>query len=162
EVSPDGLEYTFYLLPDAQWHKGLGKVTAEDVKFSLLRHKDKEVGSLYRAESAAFKDVQVIDPTTVKLILESPYPGFLLEFAAYRPGFIVNQKAMDEAGKRYNEQAVGSGPYVLQKWSPKEKVELTQFDGYYGQTGPYKKVTYNEITEEATLEIALEKGDIDL
>ena len=37
EMSPDGLQYTFKLRTDVEWHKGYGKFTANDVKASFER-----------------------------------------------------------------------------------------------------------------------------
>lgn len=162
EISSDGTVYTFELEPSAKWHRDYGPVTAADVKYSFMRHKDESVQSLYATEAEPIKDVQVVDDHTVEVIMEKPYPGFLLEFAAYRPGFIVNEKAIEDGGDRYNEQPIGSGPFMLEHWSPQEKVELVRNDDYYGEAGPFRKVTYMVIPQEATLEIALEKGEIDI
>jgi len=162
EMSEDGLEYTFNLKQGVQWHRDFGEVTAEDVKFSLMRHKDEAVGSNFVNEASLIKDVEVVDTHTAKVLMSEPYPGFLVEFAAYRPGFIVNQKAIDEAGDRYNEQPIGSGPFVFDQWSPGQQVDLVVNEAYDGETGPFTGITYVVIPEESTLEIALETGDVDI
>lgn len=162
DISPDGLEYTFHLRGDALWQKGYGKVTAEDVKYSLLRHKDEEVGSQFAPEAEVIETVEVIDDRTIKVTMSEPYPGFLLEFLAYRPGFIVNQQALEEFGDRYTESPIGSGPFILDDWSPQQHVELVRNDDYYGEVGEFEKVTYIQIPEESVFEVALQRGDVDI
>ena len=162
EVSPDGLVYTFHLRDDAQWHRDYGEVTAEDVRYSLLRHKDEEVGSNYQPEAEPIEDVEVVDDHTVRIVLNKPYPGLLLEFLAYRPGFIVNERAITELGDQYTEQPIGSGPFVFESWSPNERVELVRNDEYYGETGPFERVTYVIIPEDTVFEVALDRGDVDI
>jgi peptide/nickel transport system substrate-binding protein len=162
DISPDGMEFTFNLQPNAKWHKDYGDVTAEDVKYSFMRHKDEAVASHFEAEAGPIKDVEVVDPHTAKVVMSQAYPAFFTEFAAYRPGFIVNKKAIDEFGKDYSSKPIGSGPFVFTNWSPKEKVQLTRFADFYGNAGVFETVEYNIISEEATREIALEHGDIDI
>ena len=43
DISDDHLTYTFYLRKGVQWHKGYGEFTAEDVKCSFDRLRDKSV-----------------------------------------------------------------------------------------------------------------------
>lgn len=162
EISADGLVYTFNLREDAVWHHDYGPVTAEDVRFSFLRHKDEAVGSQFIGEGENIQDITVVDDHTVEITMVEPYPGFLKEFAAYRPGFIVNEQALADRGDRYNEQPVGSGPYILENWSPRERVDLVRNDDYYGNAGNFERVSYVQFIEEATQEIALERGEIDI
>ena len=162
DISPDGTEFTFNLQPNAKWHKDYGDVTAQDVNFSFMRHKDEAVASHFAAEAGPIEDVEVVDPHTAKVVMSEPYPAFFTEFAAYRPGFIVNKKAIEEFGKDYSSKPVGSGPFVFTSWSPKEKVVLTRFADFYGESGVFETVEYHMISEEATREIALEHGDIDI
>jgi peptide/nickel transport system substrate-binding protein len=162
EISEDGLTYTFNLRKGVQWHRDYGEVTAEDVKYSLMRHKDEAVGSSFVSEASLIQDVEVVDTHTARVTMSAPYPGFLVEFAAYRPGFIVHQKAIEDAGDRYNEQPVGSGPFVFDVWSPGQGVDLVVNEAYYGETGPFTNISYVVIPEESSLEVALETGQIDI
>ena len=50
-VSDDGTAYTFKLRDGVMWHKGYGKLTSDDVKFSLERVLDPDTNSRYRASS---------------------------------------------------------------------------------------------------------------
>ena len=46
DISDDGLTYTFNLRKGVKWHHDYGEFTSEDVKFTLERHADPEVGSI--------------------------------------------------------------------------------------------------------------------
>lgn len=52
-LSKDRLVYTFKLRDNIKWHKGFGKVTAQDVKFSFDRVMDPETRSPFRGEVVA-------------------------------------------------------------------------------------------------------------
>lgn len=162
EISPDGLVYTFHLREGALWHNGYGEVTAADVRYSLLRHQDEAIASQFASEAEFISDVEALDDYTVRITMSQPYPGFLLEFLAYRPGFIVSQAAIEELGDGYIEAPVGSGAFIFESWSPRETVELVSNPDYYGETGPFDKVTYIQIPEESVFEIALETGGVDI
>lgn len=162
DITEDGLTYTFNLREGVQWHHGYGEVTAEDVRFSLLRHKDDDVGSVFSAEAEFIDDVEVVDEHTVRVHMERPYPGFLIEFAAYRPGFIVNEQALEDLGDRYLDQPVGSGPYVLEEWQPLDRITLTRNQDYDREVGQFERVEYIIIPDDAVFEVALQRGEVDI
>lgn len=161
-VSPDGLVYTFNLKHGVQWQHGYGEVTANDVRFSFMRHKDPAVASVYKTAAEPIKDVQVVDPYTVRVIMSHPYPDFLTEFVAYRPGFIVSQKALQNLGKRYMDEPVGSGPYMLQKWTPLDRVVLVRNPDYSGPKPYFGTLTYLIIPDDNVFEIALRNHEVDI
>jgi peptide/nickel transport system substrate-binding protein len=162
EVSDDATEFSFTLVEGAQWQKGYGDVTAHDVEWSFMRHHDEAVGSQYLAEAEPMDAVEVDDDYTLRVLMNQPYPGFLFEFCAYRPGFIVHQEAMDERGDRYDEDPVGSGKYYVERWSPDDRMEIVRFDDYYGEEPFFRTITYSIIPQETTQEIALERGEVEI
>src|SRR5213593_1824437 len=76
-VSRDGLEYTFKLRRDVEWQKGYGRFTAADVKASFDRLLDPATRSPFAGSMRMLKEVQVVDDSTVKMVLKEPYAGFL-------------------------------------------------------------------------------------
>ena len=83
-VSRDGLEYTFKLRRDVEWHKGYGKLTAADVKASFERLLDPATKSPFAGSMRMLKEVRVVDEHTVTLVLKEPYAGFLYLLTPYR------------------------------------------------------------------------------
>ena len=162
EVSPDGLTYTFFLRRGVKWHKGFGELTAEDVKYSFDRVMDPKTGSRFRTDFELVKSVTVVDPYTVRITMDRPYPGFLSAVLAYRPGFIVNRAAIERFGKEYVSNVVGTGPYVFERWIPGQGILVTANRDYYGPAPTVQRIMFRIIKEDATAEIALERGDIHL
>jgi ABC-type transport system substrate-binding protein len=89
-------------------------------------------------------------------------PDFFLQFVSYRGGFIVNQEAIEQYGESYSENAVGSGAYTLETWSPRNEIVLRKNADYYGAEPYFDVMRYAIILEEAVLEVALERGEIDI
>jgi peptide/nickel transport system substrate-binding protein len=160
ELTDDGLVYTFHLREGAQFHRDYGEVTAEEVQHALLRHKDPEVGSRYRTEAMMMDDIAIVDDYTIEIHMVDPYPALLSEHLGYVPGAITSPQALEDGGDRYSEQAVGSGPFYLEAWEPRESVRLIRFDEWYGRQSPFSSMRYDIIPEESTAEVALERGEI--
>lgn len=162
EMSPDGLTYTFFLRRGVKWHKGFGELTAEDVKYSFERIMAPGSGSRFRTDFEPVRAVTVVDPHTVRITMDKPYPAFLSAVLAYRPGYIVNRRAIERFGREYISNVVGTGPYVFERWIPGQAIVVAANPDYYGPMPAIQRATFRIIREDATAEIALEKGDIHL
>src|SRR5712691_11113941 len=121
ESTPDGLTYTFKLRQDVEWQKGFGHFTANDVKGSFDRVRAPETKSPFAGSISMLKEVQVVDDYTVKLILSEPYAAFPHLLTDYRAGPIVNVKAVQQFGKDYDWNPVGTGPYQFESGIPKQE-----------------------------------------
>ena len=117
-VSPDGLAYSFQLRDNVQWHKGYGKFTARDVKYSFDRIIDNKAKSRYRTDFRNVREVEVVDDYAVKIHMKSPDMSFIRKVLYYRPGYIVNQKAIETLGTKYNSSPIGTGPFIFERWDP--------------------------------------------
>lgn len=161
-VSEDGRTYEFNLRAGVQWHKGYGQVTANDVKFTFDRLKTDALASPHQPEAQAISEVVVVNDLTVEVRLLEPWPDFLRQFVAYRPGFIVSQVAVTESGDRFGESAIGSGPYVLSSLLQRSEVVVDRNPDFYDTQPYFDTIRYSIILEEPVLAVALEQGDIDL
>ncbi len=160
DVSSNGLVYTFALRKGVKWHKGFGEFTAADVKFSFDRIMNPETRSRYRADFSMVKAVETVDPYTVRITLAKPYPAFLSAVLAYRPGWIVNRKALEQYGRQYMANVVGTGPYVFERYVPGEGVHVVANRDYYGGVPKIQRAMFRIVKEDAVAEIALQKGDL--
>ena len=160
-VSPSGLVYTFKLRENVKFHKGFGKVTAQDVKFSYDRVMDPKTKSVFKSELDAVKEVRVLDDLTVEIHLKERDVVFLHKCARPRPVAIVPRAAIEKFGSDFARNPIGSGPFVFQSMS-REEIVLTANPDY--QEGPARidKIVYKVIPDVDTLVLALERGDVHL
>ncbi len=163
EVAPGGKAVTFHLRKGVQFHKGYGEMTAEDVKFSLERIIDPAAKSPEKSQWELLDHVEVIDSYTVKLILKDQMVNLFTSALPMNTGMIVSKKAVAEMGReKFSKNPVGTGPYELASWEPKNHVKLVAFADYWGEKPKIKKVTFLPIVEDATSETALKTGEIDI
>jgi peptide/nickel transport system substrate-binding protein len=161
-VSPDGLTYTFQLRDNVQWHKGYGKFTARDVKYSFDRIMDNRAKSRYRTDFRNVREVEAVDDYTVKIHMKSPDMSFVRKVLYYRPGFIVNQKAIETLGNKYNSGPIGTGPFVFERWDPGSKTILVANKNYFLPPPKLQRATFLVVNDESVAQLALEKGDLDI
>ncbi len=113
QVSPDATEYTFTLRKDLKWQNkppvNGRAITAEDIKYNLLRFRDERV-SMAKFIVQEITDVQTPDAYTVKVKTERPFVPFIAymawDKALFHPRELVEQKLLDTV-------AIGSGPFML-------------------------------------------------
>src|SRR5437773_11211922 len=107
--SSDGLSYEFRLRRGLKFHNG-DAVTAEDVKFSFERYK----GADARELSARVRQVNIVDPLTVRFVLKEPWPDFMTFYGttATAAGIVVPKKYLTQVGDDgFRKQPIGAGPY---------------------------------------------------
>jgi peptide/nickel transport system substrate-binding protein len=56
----------------------------------------------------------------------------------------------------------GSGPFVLKAWKPNESLVLEANENYWGGAPAIKRVLAKNVTESATQQLLLQKGDVDM
>jgi peptide/nickel transport system substrate-binding protein len=160
EVSADGKTYTFYLRQGVQWHKGYGEFTARDVKYSLDRIKDPVTNSRYKTLLDIVRRVDVVDPYTVRITLTEPYPDFLPAILAWRPGWIVNKRAVDELGERFGKTPIGTGAYEVVSWRPRAEMVFKANERYFRGAPQIKNVRFIVIPDENVAALAMQKDEV--
>jgi peptide/nickel transport system substrate-binding protein len=86
------------------------------------------------------------------------------EYAAY----IISPKALDAAAADENfwtsGVSAGTGPYMIESYTPDQELVLTQFADYWGgwEAGQYEKVLVTFVPEATTRQQLLEGGEVDL
>ena len=94
EWSADNKSLVIKLRSGVTFHDG-EKMDAAAVKYNLERHKNMK-GSNRRGELAVVSSVDVVDPSTVRINLSSPFAP-LLAVLTDRSGMMVSPKAAEEA-----------------------------------------------------------------
>ena len=85
DLSKDGKEYTFKLRPNVKFASG-NPFTAEDVRFTFTRLKNLKGNASWQMDP--LKEVQVVDPLTVKMILNEPNGDWLAILSGQNGGII--------------------------------------------------------------------------
>ena len=161
EVSADGLSYTFRIRKGVQFHRGFGELKASDVKFSFDRVKYPATKSPRSKDFKLVEKIEVLDDYTLRLTLKKTFPG-LLHMLADRGAFVTSEKAVKELGKDIGRTPVGTGPFFVTKWIPKQNVDMERNETYFAGPSKLKKVKFISVREAATRFMAFDSGQIDL
>jgi peptide/nickel transport system substrate-binding protein len=170
-INPDATQMTFRLR-NATFSDGT-PVTSEDVRFSLLRAKNLKGYGSFLADP--LKDVEVVNPQTVRLTLTGPNAAFLATLTA-GVFSIVEAKAvrtaggvetpgadkLDKAEQMFFRQSVGSAPYRLVQYVRESQIVMERNDRYYGPAPFFKTVIVKHVKEPATQSFMVQRGDADI
>lgn len=155
DISDDGLTYTFHLQPDVTFHDGT-PLTAADVKFSYDRARGPNSLNAQKQLFAAIKDVEIVDPLTVRVTLSRPQGDFLYNMG-WGDAVIVSEKSAATNGTH----PVGTGPFEFVDWVRGDHIDLKKNPNYWGTPAKLDKATFKFISDPAAATAAILAGDID-
>ncbi len=153
----------FTLKPGLKFTGGYGDLTAADVKFSFERFikpgpDGKKV--TYAADWSALDSVEVTGPLSGKIHLKSPAPALWVIALADASGLITSQKAFEALGPKFASTVIGSGPYILKEWVPRDHFLLAANPDYVGPAPHFTQILCKPITEDKTAELAFRAGEL--
>jgi peptide/nickel transport system substrate-binding protein len=157
--------YTFKLRKDVTFHDGT-KFTSAAVGPSIKRMADIKGGPSYLA--AVVKTVATPDDYTAVITLKEPNSAFLNYLAcAFAPKMLsptglTKNAGSDNAQTYLKTHDLGTGAYELTTAEIGRKYGLTQYAGYWGTKSPYKQIDLPVYTQDSALELAFDKGDVDM
>jgi peptide/nickel transport system substrate-binding protein len=167
--SADFLEWTVKLRAGIKFSDGT-PYDAEAVAFGLNRHR---VGTSLPASDcskyyvcprnstssgvymAVVKDIQVVDPTTLKITLNEPWSAFqyaLSDEASMIPSptelkRVCTATAPIRECTAFSLKPVGAGPFIVQSFVPKEAITMVKNPNYWGGTvylDGFKSISIND------------------
>ena len=159
-ASKDGLTYEFVLRKGVKFHNG-DPMTAEDVKFSFDRYH----GASAKLLKDRVREVQIVDPSRVRIHLKEPWPDFMTFYGTSATGaaWIVPKKYLEKVGDDgFKKAPVGAGPYRVVSFTPGIELVMEAFDGYWRKTPGIKRLVFRSMPEETTRAAALKKGEVDI
>ena len=166
EISSDGLQYTFTLRQDAQFHDGR-KVTADDVVFTINLAKNSLVKSPLRANWEGV-EAEAVDTAHIKFKLKRAYAPFLENTTlGILPKHIWEKVDQNEVAlSNLNLRPVGSGAWRVEEVSLKESgivnsYTLKSFRAYLHGEPFIRKMALHFYPSEVELLNAYEAGTID-
>lgn len=185
-VSDDGLTWTFKLREGVKFHDG-SAFDAAAVVWNFERwfdpenpHHFKEWGFEYWTDmfqgfkgevdadgkpKSVFAGAEAVDPQTVKITLNRPSAPLLQNLAMGNFAF-SSPTAVQAAGESYGTPdgqpiAVGTGPYMLDEWSPGERIVLTANPDYWGNAPKTGELELRVIPDGSARFLSLSSGEID-
>ena len=158
--SPDGLTYEFRLRRGLKFHNG-DPITAEDVKFSYERYR----GTAAKELQTRVRQVDVVDPLTVRFVLKEPWPDFMTLYGttATAAGIVVPKKYVTQVGDEgFRKQPIGAGPYKFVSHKPGVEVVLEAFPGYWRHVPHVKRLVMKGVPDVSTRAAMLRTGEADI
>src|SRR6266446_3269690 len=158
--SADGLVYEFKLRRDLKFHNG-DPITTEDVKFSFERYR----GAGAKEFQGHVRQVEIVDPLTVRFRLNSPWPDFMTFYGttASGAGIVVPKKYMTQVGDDgFRKHPIGAGPYKFVSHTPGVDVVLEAYTGYWRRVPNVKRLVLKSVPEGTTRLAMLKTGEADI
>jgi peptide/nickel transport system substrate-binding protein len=170
EISDDGLTYTFHLRDDVTFHDGT-PFNADAVRVNIERVLSEDANSLKAAQLLGpVERVEVVDETTVRLILAEPFAPLLDGLSQPYLG-IASPKALSEYDTAtYQFHQVGTGPYRFVEYVVNDRLVLERNPDY--AWGPstvvnrgvpdVDRIVFRFFTDPPSRALALQSGEADV
>jgi peptide/nickel transport system substrate-binding protein len=152
-------EWTLKLRPNVKFHDGT-PLDAAAVKANF----DAAKAPTSRCAGALtpVKEMVVVDPLTVKYVLNSPYGPFP-ELLSGSVGYIFSPTNAAAKGADVSSNPVGAGPFKFGSWERDSKLTLVKNPDYFQKGLPYlDTVVIKPIPDEDARLASLSSGEVDI
>src|ERR1700675_2113819 len=141
-------QWEFKLRKGVRFHNG-DTMTAEDVKYSFDRVLDQTKKSPQYGNIRAIKEVRVVNPETIQIITDKPFP-LLLERLVFFP--LLPQKHIENvADQAFRATSPGgTGPWKFVEWKRDQLIRLEPFDQHWRGRPAFKNLIFRAVPETAT------------
>ncbi|MGH8067160.1 MAG: ABC transporter substrate-binding protein [Candidatus Entotheonellia bacterium] len=163
----DDTTYVFHLRQGVKWHNKSPlngrELVADDVKFTYDRFLT-ERGNANRYMLEPLDRVEVVDRYTVKFLLKEPFVWLVNTLAYPWSMWIVAPELVQQYGDlKKAETAIGTGPFVLERYEPNVKAVFKRHPEYFRKDQPYVDgVEWLIIPDESTGLAMYRTGQLDL
>lgn len=171
-VNDDNTEFTFKLRNDVTFSDGTA-FNASVLKTNLdqsAKQVTDGYGWYFQGLFDNYVETRVVNDSEAVVRFSKPAPAFLptlatLQLAIVAPSSFENSYDDRKAGK-----FIGSGPYVLEKYTPNEQITLVRREEYKWNSGlashqgpaSVKKIYIKFVDEQSVRESALQAGETDV
>lgn len=160
EWAEDGRTLTLRLRDGVLFHDGT-RFDAEAVRFNLDRSLTLRT-SRRRAEIEAIDRIEVVDPSTVRLVLKQPSVP-LLAALSDRAGMMVSPAAVATLGDGFARAPVCAGPYRFGEHRPQDRLVLERFAGHWRAAAyHFDRLVFRPMPDSTVRLLNLRSGAIDL
>lgn len=155
----DDTTWQVTLREDVVFHNGEA-FDANDVKFTLERPLDADLGSPLGSRFSVIESVEMIDDFTVNIHTVEPFPLLPARLSEW---FIIPDEyfAANDA-EVVASSPIGTGAYKFVEWSIDDHLTLEANNDYWRGTPAIQSVTFRPIPENSTRVAAIQSGDVDL
>lgn len=159
----DDLTYVITLRDDVTFWDG-NPMTAEDVVYSMNRHMDPEIASLFEYMYYPVESIEATGDYEVTIHLSYADCDFIYNLATMA-GSVLEKSFVEEAGDAYGSAAggvMGTGPYTYTSWTEGAEIVLTKNDNYWQDvTYPEDVLEFDIIADSATQAMSANSGAVD-
>jgi peptide/nickel transport system substrate-binding protein len=155
--------WEFTLRQGVKFHDG-SPFTAEDVKATLERNLVPGK-TVVTAGFATLESVQVVSPTTVRIVTRKPDPLLLVRMAQMGAQILPARLTTDDGVKQLARRPVGTGAYKFVEWVKDERLVMEanrDWWGWEGKPPAIDRVVWKPIPDDFPRIVALEKGEADV
>jgi peptide/nickel transport system substrate-binding protein len=172
EVNDESTVYTFHLNPDATFSDGT-PVEASDVKWTWER-----LGNLQESPSYFVANVESIEAPDAQTVIvnmasadssffavtTAPYMSIINQEVAEANGAVAGEDAAeaDGATEFFDGTSAGSGPYILESYTPDNELRLTVNENFWGDRPFFHNVVLKHTVEAVAQRQLLETGEADI
>ena len=160
-MSDGGKVWTIHIRPNAKWNDGT-PLTAEDVAWTYNYSIDNHIAQ-WGVVTRGIEHVEVVDPTTVRLICSYPKADMLVNTLPILPKHIWEHVDPHVAQHGYAEKLplVGSGPFKVVEFKRNGYAHLVQNQYYWGEKPTVDEIYFENYTNADTMCADLRLGTID-
>jgi len=165
----------FHLRPGVKFHDG-HPFEAKDVKFTYEAIINPKNLSPRLADYEPVKEVEVIDPLTIRVVYKRLYsPALGTWQIGILPEHLLNDEVLKkeaaQAGKKpdkfsmrdtaFNRHPIGCGPFVFREWKPDQYIKLNRYSRYWEGPPNYSQYFFRIIPDPLTQEMEFYAGTVD-
>jgi peptide/nickel transport system substrate-binding protein len=163
---PDAQTLIFQVNPQARWHDVAplsGRaVTAEDVKYSIIRQLSGDASFVRKAQWAVVDQIETSGDRTITFKLKTPLAAAQHLFADSN-SFVVAPEATGDRNDMGSEQQIGSGPFQWVEWVDGRHASVRRNPNWHGgdRRPNLDGITLVQATSTAAVEAQLRTREVD-
>lgn len=159
-ANEDSTVWDFEIRQGVTFHDG-EPLNAAAVKANLDRFVDPDVGAAYAFLLGTVEEIEAVDEYTLRLSLSQPFAPILAHLSHSFIGIVSPAQLAPLGPDDTFDIPIGTGPYVMDRWSRGETIRLSVNENYWGSVPAIPNVVFNFIPEASALMVALETGEAD-
>ncbi len=139
-LAEDLTSVTYNLLEGVTWSDG-EPFTADDVVFTWQWVMDKDNASVNYGSFEPIENIEAVDDVTVTVTFSSPNPNWFEAHAGTSTGYVYPKHILEGGGQEANDayalNPIGTGPYVVESFSPNDSVTYVPNENYREPNKPF-------------------------